>query len=120
MAEIRSTPIFVVSLFLGGLGGLVGSIIGAAAGKGAIVVGGIVGGLLASIASAAVVRSRGWIPRERFWQTTIGSAAGFLAAAAIATHTLGSPVGPILSTLLIGVGAVLGAQWGRRPNAEVR
>jgi hypothetical protein len=106
---IRSVSLFVVACALGGLGGLLGSIVGSAAGKSGIVAGGVVGGLLASLASAAVARGRRWIPRERFWRTTIGTAAGFLSAAAIATHTLGSPVGPILSTILIGAGAVLGA-----------
>ena len=41
----------------------------------------LVGGLLASVASAAVARGRRWIPPERFWRTTIGTAAGFLSAA---------------------------------------
>jgi hypothetical protein len=34
---------------------------------------------------------------------------GFLLAAAIAVRTLSSPVGPVLSTLLIGTGALVGA-----------
>src|SRR5437762_5661021 len=106
---IRRPFLFVLACILGGLGGLVGSIVGARAGKSGIVVGGLVGGLLAAIASAAIARDRRWIPADRFWHTTIGTALGFLTAAAIATHTLGSPVGPILSTLLIGTGAVLGA-----------
>jgi hypothetical protein len=47
------------------------------------------------------------------WPTAAGAALGFLAAAWIATHTLGSPIGPILSTTLIGLGALVGAgkQW---------
>jgi len=106
----RSVPLFVVSTVLGGLGGLLGSILGSAAGKNWIAVGGIAGGLLASLASAAVARGRGWIPIDRYWNTAIGTAVGFLSAALIATHTLNSPVGPIASTLLIGVGAVLGAR----------
>jgi phosphotransferase system glucose/maltose/N-acetylglucosamine-specific IIC component len=106
---IRRPILFVLACILGGLGGLIGSIVGARAGKNGIVVGGLVGGLLGAIACAAIARGRGWIPADRFWWTTIGTALGFLAAAAIATHTLGSPIGPILSTLLIGVGALLGA-----------
>ncbi|HTD84038.1 MAG TPA: hypothetical protein VK648_09630 [Gemmatimonadaceae bacterium] len=106
---IRRPILFVLACILGGLGGLLGSIVGARAGQNGILVGGLVGGLLAAIASAAIARGRRWIPADRFWQTTIGTAVGFLAAAAVATHTLGSPVGPIVSTLLIGIGAVLGA-----------
>jgi len=106
---IRRPILFVLACILGGLGGLIGSILGARAGQNGILVGGLVGGLLAAIASAAIARGRRWIPADRIWQTTIGTAVGFLAAAAVATHTLGSPVGPIVSTLLIGIGAVLGA-----------
>jgi phosphotransferase system glucose/maltose/N-acetylglucosamine-specific IIC component len=112
----RSVLLFVVACALGGLGGLLGSIVGSAAGKNAIVVGGVIGGLLASVITGAVARARRWIPPDRFWHTTIGTAVGFLCAAAIATHTLGSPVGPILSTLLIGGGAVLAA--GRRRGGD--
>jgi len=108
---IRSIPLFVVSTVLGGLGGLLGSIAGSAAGKNWVAVGGIAGGLLASLIGAAVARARSWIPADRYWHTGIGTGAGFLIAAVIATHTLNSPVGPIASTLLIGVGAVLGARW---------
>ena len=88
---------------------MLGSIVGGRFGKDGIAIGGLTGGLLAAVAIAEIARSRQWIPRDRFRQTAIGSAAGFIAAAAVATHTLGSPVGPILSILLIGVGAVLGA-----------
>jgi hypothetical protein len=108
---IRSIPLFIVSTFLGGLGGLLGSIVGSAAGKDWVAAGGILGGIFGSIASVSVARGRGWIPPQRHLSTSFGTALGFLIAAAIATHTLNSPVGPIASTLLIGAGAVLGARW---------
>ena len=108
---IRSIPLFVVATILGGLGGLLGSIVGSSAGKSWIAVGGVAGGLLASLASAAVARGRGWIPPDRYWRTGLGAGAGFLIAAVIATHTLNSPIGPIASTVLIGASAVLGARW---------
>ena len=112
----RRPILFITAVVLGGLGGLLGSIVGARAGHTGIFVGGVLGGLVAAIASAAVARGRGWIPRDRFWHTAIGTALGFVAAAAIATNTLSSPIGPVLSTLLIGIGALVGA--GRdRPNA---
>jgi hypothetical protein len=46
----------------------------------------------------------------------LGAAIGFLLACAVAANTLSSPVGPIMSTLLIGVGAVLGSS--RAPSAS--
>jgi hypothetical protein len=101
--------LFVVSCVLGGLGGVLGSIIGNAAGKTGLFVGGIAGGLLAASSSGLVARWRGWIPPHRAMRTGVCAAIGFLAAALIATQTLGSPIGPILSTSLIGFGALVGA-----------
>lgn len=105
--------LFVVACFLGGLGGLLGSIVGNAAGKTGLFVGGVVGGLVGAASVGPVALWRGWIPRTRRWSTAAGAALGFLAAAAIATRTLGSPIGPILSTSLIGFGALAGARRGR-------
>jgi peptidoglycan/LPS O-acetylase OafA/YrhL len=101
--------LFLVSCFLGGLGGALGSIIGHAAGKTGLFVGGVVGGLLGAAASGAVASGRGWIPRSAAKRTSVGAAIGFLVAAFIATQTLGSPIGPIMSTSLIGLGALAGA-----------
>jgi hypothetical protein len=105
----RRILLFVVACALAGFGGVVGSILGHAIGPKGLLVGAIVGGILGSVSAAAVARARGWIAADRFTATALGASGGFLAAAAIATHTLGSPVGPILSTLLVGLGAVLGA-----------
>jgi hypothetical protein len=101
--------LFIVACFLGGLGGALGSIVGNAAGKTGLFVGGVVGGLIGAFVTSLVAKGRGWIRPERVRPTAIGGAVGFLAAAAIATQTLSSPVGPVLSTLLVGVGALLGA-----------
>jgi hypothetical protein len=100
-----------------GLGGLLGSIVGNAAGKTGLFVGGVVGGLLGAASSGIVASRRHWIPRSATFRTSAGAAIGFLAAALIATQTLGSPVGPILSTTLIGLGALAGA--GRRHGPVV-
>ena len=109
MAMRHRLLLFVVSCFLGGLGGVLGSIAGNAAGKTGLFIGGIVGGLVGASCSGIVARARGWIPPQRASSTGAGAAIGFLAAAAIATQTLGSPVGPVLSTSLIGLGALAGA-----------
>ena len=71
--------------------------------------GGVLGGLLGAALSAFVARRFRWIRADRVRGAALGACTGFLAAAVIATHTLSSPTGPILSTLLIGLGAVLGA-----------
>lgn len=104
--------LFALAVLLGGLGGALGSIVGNAFGRTGLFAGGIAGGLLGAVATAAVARSRGWIPAGRFGRVAVATAFGFLVAAAIAVNTLSSPIGPVASTLLIGVAALLGARGG--------
>ena len=101
--------LFAVSCFFGGSGAVLGSILGNAAGRVGLFAGGVVGGLVGASLSSVVARRLGWIRPERLRSTALGATLGFLVAALIATQTLGSPIGPVLSTALIGVGAVLGA-----------
>ena len=101
--------LFFVACALGGLGGALGSILGNAFGKGGLWIGGILGGLVASLLVAKIALWRQWIVRSQFRSTVLGAAVGFLAACAVAVNTLSSPIGPVMSTLLIGGGAVLGS-----------
>ena len=105
---MNRAALFLLACALGGLGGAVGSMVGHSFGKGGLWAGGILGGLLASMLIARIALWRRWIVRSRYWPTVLGTATGFLLACAVTVNTLSSPVGPILSTLLIGVGAVLG------------
>jgi hypothetical protein len=89
--------------------------LGHAFGKGGLWAGGIVGGILASMLVARIALWRRWIVPSQFWPTALGTAIGFLVACAVAVNTLSTPVGPIMSTLLIGAGAVLGGS--RSPSA---
>jgi hypothetical protein len=109
--------LFVVSCVLGGLGGALGSIVGHAFGPRGLWVGGVAGGLLASLLSARVAVWRRWVAPGQYWGTAVGAGAGFLAAAAVAARTLSSPVGPALSTALVGLGAVLGSRASRASGA---
>lgn len=106
--------LFITACLLGGLGGMLGSIVGNAAGKTGLFVGGVSGGLLGAAASGAIASGRQWIPRSGALPTSVGAALGFLSAALVATQTLSSPAGPILSTALIGLGAVAGASLHHR------
>ena len=110
--------LFLVSCLLAGLGGALGSIVGHAAGQTGLWVGGTIGGLLGSIAAAALARARHWIQEAQFYPAALGASIGFVLAAAIAVHTLSNPLGPVLSTTLVGVGALLGATL-RRADAGI-
>ena len=105
--------LFLTAMLLGGVGGFVGSVLGNAGGKRMLFIGGFLGGILIAPLTARIAVWRGWAGGERQRWVALGAAAGFLLAAAIAVNTLSSPVGPVLSTTLVGFGAVLGAGRGR-------
>jgi hypothetical protein len=110
----RRLLLFVAACVLGGAAAVLGSMVGAATGKAGLFIGGIVGGLVGAVATAAVAQRWRWIRPDATRSTAVGTAIGFLAAAAVATQTLQSPVGPILSTGLIGIGALLGSRMRSR------
>lgn len=105
--------LFMVSSLLPGLAAGLGSIVGHAPGQAGLWVGGIVGGVLGALAAAFASNSFGWIQRNQLRAVSIGSCVGFLAAALIAVNTLSSPIGPIASTTLAGLGAIAGARFAR-------
>jgi hypothetical protein len=111
---MNRAALFLVACALGGLGGALGSIVGHAFGKGGLWAGGILGGLLASMLIARIALWRRWIARSQYWPTVIGTVLGFVAACTVAVNTLSSPVGPMMSTLLIGAGSLLGSSRGER------
>jgi hypothetical protein len=110
MAHVR---FFIVMCLLGGLGGFIGSVAGAAFGQRALFVGGFIGGIAVAPFSARVALWRHWISGHQYWPTTVGAALGFVAAAMVAVNTLSSPVGPVVSTVLTGAGALLGRRMSQ-------
>ena len=105
---------FVTSCFLGGLGGFVGSVLGGFFGQSALFIGGFLGGVLIAPLSAKIALWRGWIGPAQYWPTTLGAALGFVAAALVAVNTLSTPIGPMFSTTLTGVGALVGSWFTSR------
>jgi hypothetical protein len=106
----RPILLFIVAVILAGAGGMLGSMAGNAAGH--LYVGGVIGGLIGAGAAAFIAGAAGWIDKSRRIPAAIGAMTGFAAAALIAVNTLSSPIGPVLSTLLVGIGAVIGARAG--------
>ncbi len=111
---MRRIFLFITATILSGGAAMGGSITGAAVGKKGLWIGGIVGGLVGASISSWLAAKLGWIAPSQRARTTLGTAIGFLIAATIAVNTLSSPVGPIASTLLAGLGAVIGAGRLRR------
>jgi hypothetical protein len=115
---MRALFLFLLGCALPGFGGALGSIVGHGLGTIGLWAGGVVGGVLASVAVAWIAARVRWIEKAQRGSTAFGTAVGFLIAAAIAVRTVSSPLGPILSTALAGLGAVLGSRRsGSRPVA---
>ena len=104
----KRIALFVTASVLGGLGGFLGSVLGNA--LGALFVGGFIGGVLLAPVTGLLAARQGWIDAGRRWHVAVGAAVGFLAAATLAINTLSSPVGPLIATMLSGLGALAGAR----------
>ena len=110
--------LFALETLIGATGAIAGSMLGNAFGRGGLLVGASILGAAAVIAAGYLACRLGWIHRrERLW-VVAGGLAGFGVACLVALATLSSPAGPIASSLLIGVGAVLGTVLGRSPHGE--
>jgi hypothetical protein len=115
---MKRIALFVVSTIVTGVFAAVGSVIGHFSGSHlGVMLGGVFGGLFGAILSARIAVRLRWIAHEDFYPTTFGAEIGFLAATMIAMKTLSSPTGPILSSLLIGIGAIIGSLIGARRRA---
>ncbi len=87
---------------------IAGSALAAAVAHRALFAGGIFSGLIGCYAGASIARYLHWIPASATKLTALGAGIGFVAAAAIALNTLHNPIGPILSSFLVGIGGLLG------------
>jgi hypothetical protein len=115
---VNVAKLFILMVIAGGAGGGLGSIVGNAFGRGGLFAGGVVGGAAFVVAAGYLAAGRHWIPaRQRLW-VIAGGLVGFGLACVVALSTLGSPIGPLLSTLLVGSGAVLGMVLGSSPHAS--
>src|SRR5687767_12810030 len=79
--QVKRPQLFLITSFLAGLGGALGSMVGNAFGRTGLWVGGVLGGLLGAHAAVAVAKGRGWIAPQQFHFTVAGAALGFLIAA---------------------------------------
>jgi hypothetical protein len=101
--------LFALVSGLGGLGAVLGSMLGNAGGKVGLYIGALLGGGLAVALAVRLAARLGLVSQTRVRHATLGGLGGFALAAVIAVNTLSSPIGPLLSAALIGLGAVFGA-----------
>lgn len=105
----KSLMLFVLVSFLAGVATFLGSVLGHFFGKGGLYAGAIIGGIAGVIVAVQIAFRRGILGRKRVAGATIGGILGLILAAEIATRNLSTPIVPLASILLIGLGSVFGA-----------
>ena len=110
---MRAFPTLLLTWLVTGFTAVVGSILGnAAAGRG-LQVGAIAGGVLGLLGAVVAAKRLGWIPSGDARGAFFGGLVGFAIAVAITLTHMQTPVIPVLSCALVGIGALLGAGMAR-------
>ncbi len=107
---MRRIGIFVATWVATGFVAVLGSAAGSAFGPRGLVVGALFGGVLGCMAAVWGISRLGWVSRERLLNTITGGLVGFGLAALVTVNNLHTPLAVVLSSLLIGVGAVVGSE----------
>ena len=115
---MRPLLVLTAGWALAGLGAVIGSILGNAAGKPGLFAGAIVGGILGVGAAVAAATRLRWLSTGDRRGALAGGILGFAVAAPIAVANLHTPVTPVLSCALAGVGVLLGAWLARSRRAR--
>lgn len=116
---MKTLLVFLLLSLLGGVGGGLGAMAGAELGRGLVFVLGILGGLALVVAGVYLAARWEWItPQQRRW-TMVGGGLGLGIATLVTLTTIYSSLGPLLSTFLIGAGAVLGSRIGVSAHDDV-
>ncbi len=105
--------LFITTWAFAGLGAVIGSILGNAAGKPGLFAGAVIGGVVGVGAAVAVVFKLGWLSIDDRAGALLGGVIGFAMAAPIAVTNLHTPVTPVLICGLAGVGLLLGVGVAR-------
>jgi hypothetical protein len=119
IGRLRDVVFFLMLSLGSGFGGAVGSILGNAGGATSLIIGALAGGILASVAIVRASARFGLIPGAVVTRASYAAVAGFLAASGVALSTLHSPVGPLVSTALVGA-AGLWAVWHHREGSAAQ
>jgi hypothetical protein len=110
---VKSTLAFCTTWGLAGLGAVIGSILGNAAGKPGLFAGAVVGGVVGVGAAVALLTRLRWLSPDDRRGAFVGGSIGFALAVPIAATNLHSPVIPVLICGLAGAGVLLGAGGAR-------
>ena len=110
---MRAFPTLILCWLVTGFGAAGGSVLGNAGGPSGLRVGAILGGVLGLLSAVATARKLGWLPKAESTGAFIGGLVGFAVAVPITLSNMHTPVVPIASSGLVGVGALFGAGVAR-------
>lgn len=113
MISFKPVLVFLAAWALTGLGAVIGSILGHGAGKAGLFAGAAVGGVLGVGAAVVILAKLQWLSPGDRRGAVVGGIVGFAVAAPIAVSNLQTPVTPVLTCALAGVGLLLGARVAR-------
>jgi hypothetical protein len=114
----KDALLFIVVCGIEGICILLGSVLGNSIVRGGgLFAGAIVGGIVGVAAALLLAARFGLIDRAVYGAAFLGGVIGFIVAAAIAVKNLRGPVIPVMSTGLVGLGAIIGKAFGRKHAA---
>jgi hypothetical protein len=108
----RKVVIFVLVSLASGIFAVIGSILGGSLfGQTGLFIGALLLGILSVVVSILILYRVRWIGLPKLYRSMIGGVLGFLLAAVLAVYgsrLFNSPVVPVLSVTLVGIGVLLG------------
>jgi hypothetical protein len=110
---MRAFPTLFLSWLATGFVAAVGSILGNAAGVRGLKAGAVAGGVLGLLGAVVVAKRLAWLPSDETRGAFFGGLAGFAFAVPITLTHMRTPVIPVLSCALVGIGTLLGAGVAR-------
>ena len=110
---MRVFPTLLLSWLATGFAAAVGSIVGNAAGVRGLQAGAVAGGVLGLLGAVAAAKRLAWLPSDEARGAFFGGLVGFAFAVPITLTHMGTPVIPVLSCALVGIGTLLGAGMAR-------
>ncbi|HEV8190857.1 MAG TPA: hypothetical protein VGP82_05150 [Ktedonobacterales bacterium] len=96
-----------------GFGAFIGSVLGNAAGPSGLKAGAVAGGVVALLGVVAISKRLNWLPPGESIGAVIGGIGGFAVAILLTLTHMHTPIVPVLSCGLVGIGVLVGAGVAR-------
>ena len=116
--DVNLIKVFLLTVLLAAAGATLGGVAGTNIGAGGLLLGGFVAGTLFVVVGGFLSARFRWIRIEQRLWCILGAAFGFALAWMVALATIMTPGALIAASILVGVGAVLGAVVGVSPHLK--